>query len=135
MLSPILSSVEREDAPLLARAWAFQERCLAPRKVLFHHDEMFWECQTGLDCECGVLTGKPVNDAFCLPGSDATTTAALLSWYLLLLTYSGLKLSYQSDRLPALSGIAVRYQRLIPGRYIAGMCMKVFNMHNILYLA
>ena len=41
------------DALLLTRAWAFQERILSKRIVHFHSEEMIWECQECRSCECG----------------------------------------------------------------------------------
>ena len=43
-----------DRTPALMRlAWAFQERLLFPRIIHFHHEELVWECNTSLDCECG----------------------------------------------------------------------------------
>jgi len=44
---------QKEDLPLLTRAWAYQERLLAPRVLHFGPTEVFWECMQNLDCDCG----------------------------------------------------------------------------------
>ncbi len=41
--------------PLLARGWAFQERILSARVLHFCSDEMVWECNMEILCECGSL--------------------------------------------------------------------------------
>lgn len=38
--------------PLLARAWAFQERLLSTRIIHYTSSELIWECKTVLACEC-----------------------------------------------------------------------------------
>jgi hypothetical protein len=53
-------AVERKvirSPPLLCRAWVLQERILSLRTLDFHADELFWECDTHLTCECGRLVG------------------------------------------------------------------------------
>ncbi|KAF1951235.1 hypothetical protein CC80DRAFT_509097 [Byssothecium circinans] len=43
------------DAPLLTRAWAYQERLLPVRTLHLHAEQLIWECKSGLRCECGSL--------------------------------------------------------------------------------
>ncbi|KAL2165946.1 hypothetical protein VTG60DRAFT_3566 [Thermothelomyces hinnuleus] len=44
---------QRTSLPLLSRAWAYQERLLAPRVLHFGPQEVLWECAQLLDCDCG----------------------------------------------------------------------------------
>ncbi|KAK5657170.1 hypothetical protein OQA88_3227 [Cercophora sp. LCS_1] len=39
--------------PLLTRAWVYQERLLSPRVVHFTPDELSWECNRSIRCQCG----------------------------------------------------------------------------------
>jgi len=39
------------DTPLSSRAWALQERLLAPRTLHFSRAQMLWECNRGIVCE------------------------------------------------------------------------------------
>lgn len=48
-------------APLLSRAWAFQERCLASRTLHFHARDLTWEFTVGLACECKTLDSTARN--------------------------------------------------------------------------
>ncbi|KAI1257001.1 hypothetical protein MGN70_000039 [Eutypa lata] len=42
--------------PLLTRGWVFQERILSSRVLHFCAEEMIWECNTDMVCECGGLS-------------------------------------------------------------------------------
>ena len=44
---------QQASLPLLARAWGYQERLLAPRVLHFGPQEVFWECMQTLTCDCG----------------------------------------------------------------------------------
>ncbi|KAK7973872.1 hypothetical protein PG989_015720 [Apiospora arundinis] len=39
--------------PLMARGWIYQERMLSPRVLHFGYHELFFECATNCQCECG----------------------------------------------------------------------------------
>lgn len=39
--------------PLIERAWAYQERIVAPRVMFFTNSEMIYQCLQGARCECG----------------------------------------------------------------------------------
>ncbi|TGO48129.1 hypothetical protein BCON_0250g00020 [Botryotinia convoluta] len=77
-------------APLLTRAWVFQERQLAPRTVHFHSSEMIMECKSGLRCECTgleerhkILTRKSFT-----PSKTVDHEELLLLWYEIVDEYS-----------------------------------------------
>lgn len=57
------SAAHLHDAPLLSRAWAFQERLLAPYTLHFHAEELVWECRSGVQCECGTLVNSDNSSA------------------------------------------------------------------------
>ncbi|KAK8209248.1 heterokaryon incompatibility protein-domain-containing protein [Phyllosticta capitalensis] len=82
--------VAMEPAPLLKRAWVYQERLLSPRTLHFGNQELLWECKEISTCQCGLSID---ND-----------------------------LTKESDRLPAIAGVAKRMQS-IQGRedYLAGL--------------
>jgi hypothetical protein len=95
------------EAPLLSRAWVFQERHLVPRTLHFHRSELVMECRAGLRCECSSLdhfTSNPLRDV-----NDMSFT----SWFWVVEEFSRLNLTHQSDRLEALMGVAkVFWERL-----------------------
>lgn len=118
------------ESPLNKRAWALQENLLAKRIVHFTERELLWECVEGLKCECMEVdaaaspTSRPADglrkDQFLsLRDADETTNLQEL-WLNLLHRYSSLALSYKSDSLPALSGLAKLWESQGAGKYLAG---------------
>jgi hypothetical protein len=118
-------------APLLSRAWVMQERLLTARTVHFHSAELVWECKEGLLCECGGFDDH--NNGSRRPGNQLKFTCAEAFsgkknsqeladlWFELVTLYSRLKLTNESDRLPALSGLAKCFGDLSRGAYLGGL--------------
>jgi len=131
------------DAPLLTRAWAYQERLLPPRCLHFHSEELVWECSTGMRCECAALDDPrirwvedhPQDDVGCFEPSKAWLKSCLtgvidgqpplsrrrFTWFDIVSEFSQLELTYEKDRLPAVAGLAARLSRPVLGRYLAGI--------------
>jgi hypothetical protein len=136
-----ISTIPREG-PLSRRAWCLQEQYLSPRLLhIFAGPIWIWECNsiitasnsTGLieriisstEYEawavhqrvsdlCGHRTMLGIES-----GIDRAT--ALRFWDTLLNDYSNRALTYETDRLPALAGLASKVQRLLNSRYLAGI--------------
>jgi Heterokaryon incompatibility protein (HET) len=106
---------ESSQAPLLSRAWVFQERHLAPRTLHFYPSELVMECRAGLRCEC---TGLDVFTSNPLRNFDDISFS---SWFGVVEDFSRLKLTYQSDRLPALMGIAQIFWEKLRCSYLKGI--------------
>ncbi|KAF5501888.1 hypothetical protein CGCA056_v014768 [Colletotrichum aenigma] len=83
------------DGPLSERGWAFQERALAKRFVSFGEFELQWACRSLEDCEC---------DEFDLRKSQV-----------------GRKLTFQADKLVALSAISRVFQERVDDEFLAGL--------------
>jgi hypothetical protein len=131
------------DAPLMTRAWAYQERLLPPRTLHFHAEELVWECKTGVRCECGSLDEDDLRKAeyYNLENAEIILNSGawlkslasqvenpeishdILSsiWMDLVSEYSGLILTYEKDRLAALSGLAAKFTNTSLGEYLAGI--------------
>ena len=107
-------------APLLTRAWCFQERLLSPRVIHFHGEEMIFECKTMTRCECTALDFDH-NRAVRIYGqapesfkyrfnqvvSHGGNTEEIASfWLQLVALYMDLRLTKESDRFPAIAGLA-----------------------------
>ncbi|KAK2605661.1 hypothetical protein N8I77_008484 [Diaporthe amygdali] len=125
--------------PLLTRAWVYQERRLSSRVLHVTDAELFFECSSTTHCECGGSDGGN-NTTSAWTKAEETFFAAHRrvnqmpdgplkgehEWRAHIHAYSTLDLTKQSDRLPALSGLAqwtrLRRQQLgkDPGRYLAG---------------
>jgi Heterokaryon incompatibility protein (HET) len=113
--------------PLMCRAWAFQERILAPRVLHFGPYELFWECFSCRDCECGRdredqassghnVSKKTFFDELIQKRGDFDIEGL---WHRLVEEYSKLTLTFQHDTLPALPGIATVMQTVRNGVYLA----------------
>ena len=103
--------------PLLDRAWVFQEWTLSQRVLHFTEQELVWECRSGSACECS-RTGQSNKEYF---HSKLRAGRDLETWQTLVSIFSELELTYPSDRLRALSGLAKIVQPYKRGRYLAGM--------------
>lgn len=127
------SSASSHRFPLLSRGWVFQERSLSPRILHFCGQELVWECTWQTECECGGVDDSfkgtlqkstlPVGTAQ-VEISSATSVKQLnlipRDWKKLVRQYSMLQLTKDSDRLPALSGLAERISPFLKP-YLAGL--------------
>lgn len=139
---------DNEPFPLLSRAWAYQERLLAPHVLHFGPQELFWECMQDLDCECGTLkwsgaqhmsgyTSRETSGqlppkishyaalhvgAAGNPHNDTLPQQKLLSrWADMVTEFTQRNLTFATDRLPAFSGVAAEMVERIPMQYCAGL--------------
>lgn len=119
-------------SPLNTRAWALQENLLAKRIVHFVEREILWECIEDLKCECMEMDhittsdrrrhaiGAVRKDQFIRLSYNEETFGIHELWLGLLSHYSTLNISYDTDLLPALSGLANLWQSRGAGKYLAG---------------
>ncbi|CAM1510589.1 Fc.00g009240.m01.CDS01 [Cosmosporella sp. VM-42] len=109
--------------PLESRAWALQERELATRLVSFTGAEIQWRCNRMSSCECCPRSCPP--NSLITGHKKACTTSAnndpYIVWHQAVENYTSRNLTFASDRLPALSGLAQRFGNLTGATYIAGM--------------
>ncbi|KAK4159284.1 heterokaryon incompatibility protein-domain-containing protein [Cladorrhinum sp. PSN259] len=126
-----------EGFHLLTRGWTYQERTLSPRLIHFGRHEMIWECSTSCTCECGQakdshlgLSKAQFHDLISSPWGEKWPNA----WRRMIIQYSALHLTYASDKLPALSGLADQIQRSSNQTYIAGMWQETLVLDMCWYL-
>ncbi|KAF8851398.1 HET-domain-containing protein [Acephala macrosclerotiorum] len=125
-----------EPTPLMKRGWAFQE-CILPRRIIhFTGFEMVWECTKAHFCECSHVEGyngkanpmtktwlgdlpevnpvaKPLKTWGLTPYADKNIKVRPVEtcdWMDFVKEYTGRELSRPSDRLVALSGLALSLQ-------------------------
>ncbi|KAG7294527.1 hypothetical protein NEMBOFW57_004602 [Staphylotrichum longicolle] len=125
-----LPSRERNDGSLLQmRGWTFQERVLAPRVLHYGEHELGWECASALACECRAgrwwYGDKEAHESFykadwCTEPGPGASLEFSLQWMSLVARYSARALTYPSDKLPALAGLAARVARSTSCTYLAG---------------
>lgn len=99
------------ETHLASRAWAFQERVLPRRTLSFGNTGMSWECRS--------QTSEWSEQRGMLPRVFPEDQPS--DWTSVVMKYSKTNLTYPSDRLPALSGVASRQQAMTGGHYLAGI--------------
>jgi hypothetical protein len=142
--SLIDNQLHKGTRPLLRRAWALQERLLSARVIHFMDDEIAWECRRSETCECRVdaarsagrmdarrnphsaslrhlMHSAPFKQVFAATSTFSNAGASLGAWFLIVERYSSLSLSYPTDKLPALSGVARWMDNIKFGDYHAGL--------------
>lgn len=117
---------ESRNDYLKTRGWAFQELLLSPRVLHFTTTAMAFECDT-----CSVLERGPGSDSLfgfdrdrkrlVHKTADSPYTKYYDRWLQIVQSYSHLKLTYNTDRLPALSGIACLVASKTSDQYVAGL--------------
>ena len=116
--------------PLNKRGWALQERLLSPRFLIYSAGKVFWQCQT--KSGRGIGSARLPNyffDNLLTNGhkrelhspSPKTDETLFTLWAQIALDYSRRDLTYESDALPALSGLARRLQDITGYEYLAGV--------------
>ncbi|KAJ5497297.1 hypothetical protein N7463_009284 [Penicillium fimorum] len=133
--------------PLFTRAWVYQERMLSARVIHFGRYELFFECRSGIRCECEHIMDSDggagswrglfkVELATALLYYDLASRgqdrpgleyhgAAL--WRTLVTCYTGLLLTQSSDRLPAIGGMAREMADRRGPSYLAGLWEESLN--------
>ncbi|KAF8860776.1 HET-domain-containing protein [Acephala macrosclerotiorum] len=110
--------------PLSQRAWAVQERILAPRNLYFTNNEVFWECTQKSACETfpDGLPGEMVYRAWASsPPKEDSTIEFPAPWFNIVMHYSRCNLSKSEDKLVAIAGVARRWQSRVQQSHVAGI--------------
>ena len=107
--------------PLLTRAWVYQEQFLSRRMLHFTRHELFWECNEALICECRWY--DPGDNSSAPLQSHHKRPAASKEWSQIVSEYSRRDLTFRTDTLPALAGIAKSFALEQPGagKYMCGL--------------
>ncbi|CAG8973227.1 hypothetical protein HYALB_00006396 [Hymenoscyphus albidus] len=140
---------------MYTRGWCLQEYLLSPRVLLFTNTEVLWSCQTSpftrpdnthvsYGYDRSEITSSPFrrlrshifdntsSQTHSSPSSTSTSTTEEFNledykdWTSLISNYSLRQLTVPSDRLPALSGVAGKYQSSWNSTYHAGLWSKHF---------
>lgn len=136
------------DECLMQRGWVLQERLLSPRTIYFGY-QLSWECgkslakelfQTGvpspgssgdwgreipykLSCLLNTDPNLDTNPAIAsdTDGEESSKSVLYKRWSKVLQTYSACKLTFDSDLLPAISGLAHQFGEALGDVYLAGL--------------
>ncbi|KJZ74886.1 hypothetical protein HIM_05795 [Hirsutella minnesotensis 3608] len=124
--------ISMRSEPLSQRAWAFQERVLSRRVLHFTSTQVFFECLEGSAFEdglrlsrryCSVWLNQDFDTAFS-SRSSGKGEHPRAHWNQLVRQYSSRKLTFPSDKLPALAGVAEVYSKLLDDQYVCGLWRK-----------
>ena len=129
-------TVEFAEAPLCQRAWAVQERLLAPRNLHFGKRQLGFECAEWIACETfpGGFPGNLVSTAHwkqrcsvrraMIDRKDLDLGAIdsmRMAWAFLVTEFSKGQLTRPQDKLAAVFGVATKMREAIDSPYVAGL--------------
>jgi len=115
------------------RAWAFQERRLSTRVLDYQAGQISLTCRTGMieESSAELVKGgsvmiyqegsRPLHLSVPTSGGKERYWNVFLEWYTGIENYSRRDLTYESDKLPAISGYAQAVQEVIRGTYWVGI--------------
>ncbi|KAK3402248.1 HET-domain-containing protein [Sordaria brevicollis] len=112
--------------PWSCRGWTLQEQLLSRRLLVYHAYELRWFCQKESRCQCPsngssefeITPRGPLE----LPRSKIESAElAHDHWRHIAVNYTAREITDVRDRLPAISGLAQGFQRVIQSTYIAGV--------------
>ncbi|KAF2739806.1 HET-domain-containing protein, partial [Polyplosphaeria fusca] len=127
----LLPSIHEGLDPLDTRGWTFQERILSPRIIDFGTFRTQYTCQNSLgEAPCDGWSSQPIEQAYgaglnsrvmsdLISGSYPTQD--MLSYWLGIVSgFTNRVLSFPSDRLPAIAGMAECFGLILKDDYLAG---------------
>ncbi|CAG8954245.1 hypothetical protein HYFRA_00005865 [Hymenoscyphus fraxineus] len=129
---------EVERAPLSQRGWVLQERLLAPRTLHFGDTQIFWECRELHACEIQPHGSEALyrSDPYLLVASLIKGGFSDIDfWENTVKRYSQTSLTKESDKLPAISGIAKLVQSHTNDRYLCGLWRKDIEKQLLWHIA
>jgi hypothetical protein len=110
---------------LIRRGWALQEHVLCSRIIHFTSTEIVFECRTAFRCECKPQPKRWPTTPGMIPRvlSSKKLKKGLLwkTWHHIIAQYSRRQLTFPSDKLPAISGIASEFRTATNSKYLAGL--------------
>lgn len=122
-----------DQEPLNKRAWTLQERLLSPRVLSFSSQQLVWECQTARYTDGGnpgssyIMGTNRLESYIFSPLTTAMTERspdALFihyTWIEAVMDLSRRKITEESDKLPAISGVAQRMHLITGDKYLVGL--------------
>jgi hypothetical protein len=123
------------NSPLNQRAWVCQERLLSRCNLHFAANQVFWECNTTSACETFPATLPPefkqafqkqelnhfISRTEAIPSDVEPRNRPPKFWNDIVSIYTSGALTFPTDKLVALGGLAAQMQRISKGEYLAGM--------------
>ncbi|KAG4432488.1 hypothetical protein IFR05_012028 [Cadophora sp. M221] len=117
-LDPIKPSTQ---CPIRTRGWTFQEELLSRRYLSFETTQTYLRCGTIVHHECGRQDDLLKDES---PFMEGEQLLQRKDWLEIVRRYSSRNLTKESDKLPALSGLAHEYCARWGDDYLAGLWRK-----------
>ncbi|KAH6703309.1 heterokaryon incompatibility protein-domain-containing protein [Leptodontidium sp. MPI-SDFR-AT-0119] len=117
-LDPIKPSTQ---CPIRTRGWTFQEELLSRRYLSFETTQTYLRCGTIVHHECGRQDDLLKDES---PFMEGEQLLQRKDWLEIVRRYSSRNLTKESDKLPALSGLAHEYCARWGDEYLAGLWRK-----------
>lgn len=108
------------SSPLANRGWIVQERLLSPRTLHFSEYGLFWECNEIVACETFPESLPSIMRYNCHSFFDKKPLSRY-TWNDIVKLYSSGQLTYGSDKLVAIAGIARQFSGSQHCKYAAGL--------------
>jgi len=110
------------EAPLSRRAWVIQERLLSKRTIHFTSTQIFWECNKITACEAFPQQLPPTfHSDIELQMTFRKRPLQDYRWEDIVWLYTRCRLTFERDKLPAISGVAKRMMTLRNCSYVCGL--------------
>ncbi|EXL71455.1 hypothetical protein FOPG_12839 [Fusarium oxysporum f. sp. conglutinans race 2 54008] len=119
--------IDVDKSPINKRAWVSQERHLSRRILCIGSDQLYWECQGDSIGRCMSREACPENFSSFgnrLPLRPLTENEEGLPWSLIAEQYSQQDLTYEQDRVVAISGLAKVISTLSGDTYFIGIWLE-----------
>ena len=111
-----------EGSPLTTRAWVTQELLLSRRFIAFTKYGLLWSCKTRAETEFGPKSPYAIYERLFEEKSlSPFPEGSSSSWDEVVSRYSIKQLTYQSDKLIALQGLANSMQKNSRNKYLSGL--------------
>ena len=120
-------SWDLDHTHLASRAWAYQERILSRRNLHFTQQQLFWECREGFAGEDMVPNySDPLKPSLLLNLRARGSAEELLDIWCrdIIPNYSDAKITFPTDRLPAVSALAKHFADELCSPYLAGLWLE-----------
>ncbi|KAM0517684.1 hypothetical protein ACHAPE_004657 [Trichoderma viride] len=110
------------NAPWFQRGWTFQESYFSKRKLLIGDDMVYMWYEGHIESMNGTQYRYEDGAQLTLDAIKSSRQSSMDQWYSMVESYVWRRLSYESDRLPALSGLARAVTNSFPDlEYLAGL--------------
>jgi Heterokaryon incompatibility protein (HET) len=130
--SNLINTLYDSYGPLCDGAWAYQENVLSTRVIHFTKVGIIWECRTEMIFEDGWPVEHWSDNGLIERFLTKATSRSKQCWMDMVTSYSHRNLTFVTDKLPAIAGIATQLQKQTGFRYTAGLWQETL-LHDLMW--